>query len=390
MNADLFTILAQMGPLACALTDEALQVVDLYDPGGLIAPDLATAVGQPLPGLVPELLGSEPSLHALAAGQPGAIDLDLVNRSAGNGDMRYLRILVMSRQALGTGSGGVTCLLHDISEYGATQQQLMQSRNELLLLKQTLDNRNSELYAANQKLRQVADARSSFVSIAAHELKTPLAVILGYADLLLDESIGSLAVPQRESLATLRQSAARLLQTVSNLLDLARLEAGRLELVMQPLDLAAIVRASAREFQPLFLNAHQALQVSIAPDLPAALCDEARVFQILSNLLGNASKYTQAGGQISLSVTVAEDPGEMLVAVQDNGVGIPLDEQDQLGQLYFRASTSNQIDAHGVGLGLYITRSLVQLHGGRLWFESAPGLGSTFYVTFLVASPAEW
>ena len=388
-NVELLAMLGQVRPLAWLLTDEALRVAEVYDPGRLIASDLEAASGQPLPDLVPELLGSEASLQAMAAGQPDAIDLDLVNREAGAGQTRYLRIVATSRQVLNSDVAGVICLFEDITEYGEIQQRLMQSRNELLVLRQTLDGRNSELAAANQRLRQVADARSSFVSIAAHELKTPLAVILGYADLLLDEGLGPLAAAQRESLATLRQSAARLLETVSNLLDLARLEAGRLELLMQSLDLAAIVRAAVRELQPLFLSAQQDLRVSIAPELPAALCDEARVFQILSNLLSNASKYTQPGGQIGLSVLAAHDPGELVVAVQDNGVGIPLEEQSQLGRLYFRASTANQTGAHGAGMGLTITQSLVQLHGGRFWFESVPGQGSTFYVTFLVASPTE-
>jgi signal transduction histidine kinase len=222
--------------------------------------------------------------------------------------------------------------------------------------------------------------------MAAHELRTPLAIMRGYADMLLEEALGAINSSQRESLLTLRRGADRLLEVVNNLLDLTRLEAGRMELVMQPQDLAALVQAAAREFRPLFETACQRFDVAVAPDLPAVLADETRVFQILSNLLSNASKYTPAGGLIELRACLAESPDELEVFVRDTGVGIPADEQDRLGSLFFRARTANQVDARGVGLGLYITNSLVQLHGGRLWFESQEGVGSTFHATFLLAN----
>lgn len=211
----------------------------------------------------------------------------------------------------------------------------------------------------------------------------------GYADMLLDEAFGGLAEAQRHALTTLYQSVDRLLGIVNNLLDMARLEAGRIELVMQPVDLEAMVRAAAKEYRPLFEAAQQRLVVTMSPDLPAALCDETRVFQILGNLLSNASKYTPQGGQVELGVGLIDAPGELVVSVRDNGVGIPLDQQEELGRLFFRARTANLINTQGAGMGLNITRSLVQLHGGRFWFESVEGQGSTFYVTFLMASQPE-
>jgi signal transduction histidine kinase len=277
-------------------------------------------------------------------------------------------------------------LVEDISVMGEMQQRLMQSRNELRLLADAVERRNRDLVAANLELRKLADVKTTFVSMAAHELRTPLAIMRGYADMLLEEALGAINSSQRESLLTLRRGADRLLEVVNNLLDLTRLEAGRMELVMQPQDLAALVQAAAREFRPLFETACQRFDVAVAPDLPAVLADETRVFQILSNLLSNASKYTPAGGLIELRACLAESPDELEVFVRDTGVGIPADEQDRLGSLFFRARTANQVDARGVGLGLYITNSLVQLHGGRLWFESQEGVGSTFHATFLLAN----
>ncbi len=389
LHPEALPLILEERTLAYLVTDGALRVRHIYDPAHLIVASDEPVVDNALVNLVPELAGNEDALRAISAGQQGLIRLEMVNRVDAAGKPRYHRLLVQPRQPGGGQPLGVVYLVEDVTEAGEMQQRLMQSRNELLLLRDALDSNNRQLAAANLELRKVADMKSTFVSIAAHELRTPLAIIRGYADMLLDEGFGTLAQPQREGLVILRKSTDRLLEIVNNLLDLARLEAGRIELVMQALDLGALVCATAREFHPLFEASQQRLSIKVAPDLPAALCDETRVFQILGNLLSNASKYTPQGGEIEMSAALADQPGELVVAVRDNGVGIPLDEQERLGSLFFRARTADLINAHGVGLGLHIATSLVELHGGRLWFQSSEGQGSTFYVTFLMASLPE-
>ncbi len=380
---DILNAILAEGNLACVVIDRELRVVDLYDPGGALRRcELGGALDQPLLDLAPELVGREAELMDLALGRLDRLEIPIFSRADAVGRPRYCRMLLKPRPA----TAGILLLVEDVSAMGEMQQRLMQSRNELRLLADAVDKRNRDLVAANLELRKLADVKTTFVSMAAHELRTPLAVMRGYADMLLEEAVGAINSAQRESLLTLRRGADRLLEVVNNLLDLTRLEAGRMELVMQPQDLAALVRAAAREFRPLFDSACQRFDVVVAPDLPAVLADETRVFQILSNLLSNASKYTPAGGLIELRAALAESPGELEVSVRDTGVGIPADEQDRLGSLFFRARTANQIDARGVGLGLYITNSLVQLHGGRLWFESQEGVGSTFHATFLLAN----
>lgn len=376
--------------VAYFITDEALRIRRVYDPASLLSPVSALIEGTDLLQLAPELFGNETVLADIASGKEKRIQIDLVNRIDENGDTHYLRILLRTRFLNGSNiAGGLLCLVEDVTDVGRIQQGLMQSRNELLLLRDALDTKNRELTASNLELRKQIEMNTSFVSIAAHELRTPLAIIRGYADMLLDEVLGGLVEPQREGLTILRESADRLLEIVTNLLDLARLEAGRIELVMQPLDLGALIQATAREFRPLFRNADQQLTVTISPDLPAALCDETRAFQILGNLLSNASKYTPRGGQIGLRADLMEQTGEIQVSVHDNGIGIPADEQARMGDLFFRARTADLVSTYGVGMGLNITRSLVQLHGGRFWFESEEGHGSTFYATFLLANPTE-
>lgn len=409
LTVNLAALTAMLGErsLALAIADDQLRVQWLCDPMHLTDATGAASAGQSLLDIAPELMGYERALDDLLTGRGGEVEIPLFSRETGTEETRYLRLLVRPWPALAANLGhtnshgdwpaspgvqpdavrppGVILFLEDITPIGELQQRLMQSRNELSLQTDALNRANNELAAANQELSKLADIRSTFVSMAAHELRTPLAVMRGYADMLLDETLGALNDAQRESLETLRHGGDRLLGIVNNLLDLTRLETGRMELVLHALDLGDLARAIAREFRPLLEAKQQNLAVAVAPDLPAALCDETRVFQILSNLLSNASKYTPAGGRIDLSVELADTADELLVVVRDTGVGIPVDQQDQLGTLFFRARTANRVDARGVGLGLYITRSLVQLHGGRLWWESQEGQGSTFCVTFLQA-----
>lgn len=392
--------------LALAVTDDQLRVLYLYDPVRLTGGQSVPGASPSLLDIAPELIGYESALDELMTGRVDKLEIELFSREADAGATRYLRMLLRSRPAAPLGPAirggdgtlsfsapqqdaaqerGVIMLLEDITPIGEMQQRLMQSSNELLLLTDALDRKNRELAAANQELRKLDDVKTTFVSMTAHELRTPLAIMRGYADMLLDEALGGLNDAQCESLRTIRRAADRLLEVVNNLLDLTRLEAGRMELLMHPLDLGALVQAAAKEFRPLFAAGNQRFRVCAPAGLPAVLADETKVFQILSNLLSNAAKYTPPGGDVELAVDYASAAGELQVSVRDNGVGIPADEHDRLGSLFFRARTANQVDARGVGLGLYITNSLVQLHGGRLWFESQEGRGSTFFVTFLQA-----
>lgn len=389
MDPEIIAALFQMRRLAYALTDRTLRIVRIHDPGCLLTAHDAAAPAASLFDLAPELVGSEDVLAELLAGRLERHRLEMINRGGETEETRYLQLLLLPRRLGASEPLGLLLLVGDMTELGQMQQQLMQSRNELLLTRHELASRNLELAAANLELRKLADMKSAFVSVAAHELRTPLAIIRGYADMLLDGMLGGLAQPQREGLEILRHSSERLLGIVNNLLDVSRLEAGRVDLLMQPLDLGVLAAKAAREFQPVFAAASQQLAVTVQPDLPAVLCDETRTFQVLTNLLSNAARYTPNGGRVELGVRVAERSGEALVTVRDTGVGIPLEDQKRLGSLFFRASNANSASAQGTGLGLYITSSLVQMHGGRLWFESVEGQGSTFYVTFLLAGTLE-
>ena len=227
---------------------------------------------------------------------------------------------------------------------------------------------------------------SRSLSVAAHELRAPLTAIEGFVEMLVDRDAGPLTDKQREYLQVVRQSSNRLLHITNNLLNVTRIEAGRVDLILEPTDLPALVQSVAAEFVPqAAANAHR-LVLRVDPSLPNAMCDRYHAAQIIGNLLSNALKYTPPDGQIGTEVGWGPKEGFLQVAVTDSGIGIPAEDQKHLFGRFFRASNAAEMGASGTGLGLYITRSLVELHGGSIWLSSEPGKGSTFYVTFPIAN----
>jgi len=265
------------------------------------------------------------------------------------------------------------------------EQQLAQRHNELRLLQDKLARQNQELAAANVELKHLSELKSVFVSIAAHELRTPLTPIHGYVEMLLQEDLGPLTGEQRRSLETVRRSVNHLISITHELLDVSRIEAGHVELTLKPTDLRSLVEMVAAEFQPQLDAKSQSLILSINSTLPMALCDEGRAGQIIGNLVSNASKYSLPGSTVTIRLSRASEEGFLVVSVIDQGMGISAQDQERLFDQFFRTTSTNSAGIGGVGLGLYITRSLVELHGGRIWLESEPGKGSSFHVAFPTA-----
>ena len=175
------------------------------------------------------------------------------------------------------------------------------------------------------------------------------------------------------------------MRITNNLLDVTRLEAGRLELLLQPTDLAALVTAVATEQASLLEAKSQHLSLQAPADLPPALCDAVRAGQIIGNLVNNAGKFAPPDSTIDVRLSVATEPGYLQVSVTDQGVGISPENHAMLFKPFGRISGAGAAGTDGAGLGLFIARSLVDLHGGRLWYESLPGEGATFHVTFPTA-----
>ena len=228
--------------------------------------------------------------------------------------------------------------------------------------------------------REVDRMKSEFVSLVSHELRTPLTSIKGYIDLLMDGDAGELTEEQQEYLEIAKNNADRLVALINDLLDVSRIESGRMELNRTPLDLTHLIADAAQSLRPQLEAKGQRLVLELNEKLPTVLGDADRVTQILTNLLSNAYKYTPAGG----TITVAAQAGEkdcICVDVRDTGIGLSAEEQGKLFTKFFRAKNRTTQEVGGTGLGLTISRSLVEMHGGEMTVASTPDEGSTFSFT---------
>ncbi|NJN92705.1 MAG: PAS domain S-box protein [Anaerolineales bacterium] len=319
---NLFQSILEDRKIAYALTDRSLNVVAVKGAANIFSTARQTWVGRSLLELAPELIGSEDVLAGILAGELNRFQLGWINRDTADGQTIYLTLVHLPRR---TRTGQITGLVHlaeDVTEMGALEQQLTQQRNELRLLQDQLARQNVELGAINTELQQLDQIKSAFISVAAHELRTPLGLISGYIEVLLDEDLGPMAPNQREYLEIVQRNTQRLLNLTHDLLDITRIEAGRVELVLQPTDLAALTEKITAEFRLQIETKAQHLNLEIPTGLPLALCDEARATQIIANLLSNANKYTLQQGQISISLAPAEAEGFLQLTMPIMALGL--------------------------------------------------------------------
>jgi signal transduction histidine kinase len=217
-------------------------------------------------------------------------------------------------------------------------------------------------------------AQSDWISEIVHEIRTPLTAILSYADLLLRPDLDE---AMREKFAIIiRQEAERLNEQANQFLDLARLESGREMMAQEILHLPTVVALSTNVMRPLAKEKERHLSVEMPDDLPKTLGDSKHIHQALLNLISNAIKYSDPGDTVKVKGWT--ENGEIIMAVSDSGPGIP---EDQIGNLFkkFSRLSIHEQKAQGSGLGLVITRQIVEAHQGRIWVESEVGQGTTFY-----------
>ncbi len=225
---------------------------------------------------------------------------------------------------------------------------------------------------------EVDRLKSDFVSIVSHELRTPLTSIKGYLDLVLMGAAGPVNKQQASFLEIAKANADRLNALVSDLLDISRIESGKAVLDLKVTSLSEIIDQVARGLEHEFEARGLTLKLDVPANLPEILADPVRVAQILSNLLSNAYKYTQNGGA---TIRARLTSNAIQVDVSDTGIGISKEDQEKIFGRFFRAEDNLVRQQPGTGLGLNITKSLVEMHGGRIWLESEPGKGTTFSFT---------
>lgn len=257
-----------------------------------------------------------------------------------------------------------------------------------------------ELLLAYAQLQELNQQKNNFLASATHELRTPVTVMKGYHRILLDGRLGELAPQQREVLLESEQSCARLIKIINSLLDLSRIETGKLELFYQDYDLASNLKRIVSQIKEFSKKKQLTVLVKVAKDLPALRCDREKINQVVTHLLENAIKYTHSGGKIYISAepyvwdrnssaradrtdlspsSTAHPANAVVIHVSDNGIGIsPEHHQEIFDQ--FTQVPSNQMDRSGLGLGLAITKRIVEAHGGKIWVDSQVNSGSRFTV----------
>ncbi len=233
------------------------------------------------------------------------------------------------------------------------------------------------------KAKEIDRARTEFISLASHQLRGPLAALRLFCEMLLDQQVGKLTRMQREYLSNIQEAGQRMIQLVNALLSVARLETERVRVKPTSIELEDFIEdIIAREqsligVKPCTISlekpAFKLFPVSVDPDL---------LRQVLENLIENAVKYSPAERcVVTIGVKRREEMNDVLIWVRDQGIGIPKDAQGRIFEKFFRADNAIKLDAQGSGLGLYIVKMITESAGGKLWFESEEGKGSTFYVT---------
>ncbi|MBE7560057.1 HAMP domain-containing protein [bacterium] len=249
-----------------------------------------------------------------------------------------------------------------------------------------------ELERANRELFRADRLKSEFVANMSHELRTPMNAILGFSRILLDGMVGPLNEEQKDKVSRIYERGRDLLNLINSILDLSQIEAGRMKLNVQPVDVAEAVRGAVSTIEALVQRKALRLELDIPAGLPPIQADPIKLDQILLNLLGNAVKFTHKGG-IRVSVAIGHVNGFYLpegwigVTVADSGIGIPHEHQDSIFESFTQVDGSDTREYGGTGLGLAITKKLVELHGGMITLQSTPNQGSTFTVVLPQCPP---
>ena len=258
-----------------------------------------------------------------------------------------------------------------------------QTKAQTAHLEEIISERTNNLQNANEELRQLDRLKESFFSVMNHEMRSPLTAIIGYTALLQRDN--SLASIQADMLCKVRDNGQRLLDLVNNLLDLSRLEDGKLQIQFEAVDLMELVGQAIAVVKPMAEDKRISITLDIPSALPTIYGDPKRVDQILVNLLSNAIKYTPDTGSVTLSVQKDDAADMVRISVTDTGIGIPADLLPHIFDRFVRAERAERLGTAGTGLGLAIAKGLVEAHGGEIWVESEEGCGSTFTFTLPVA-----
>ena len=277
---------------------------------------------------------------------------------------------------------GTEARLAEIAAGDFSGQLDVPNRDELGSLATNVNRMNDELRRLYGELETASRHKSEFLANMSHELRTPLNAIIGFSEVLRERLFGDLNEKQEEYLDDSVSSGNHLLSLINDVLDLSKVEAGQLELVVAPFSLYAALERGVLIVRERAVKSGINLSLQIGPEVNLAQGDERRILQVIFNLLSNAVKFTPLGGRVD--VESAEVDGEIRVSVHDTGPGIAPEDQERIFGEFQQTDVGHE-QQEGTGLGLALSRRLIDLHDGRLWVESTPGHGSTFFFTLPTA-----
>lgn len=338
-------------------------------------------IGGSLFDLLPELVGNEALLQAILAGHTARLQVQRINRDEHAGSTRYFDLLTLPHTDERGRIEGLIQVITDVTERGLIEQTYTQQRNELRLLKDRVTQQNIELARSNAELRYASRLKDEFLAGISHEVRTPLSAILGMAELLHAPELGDLNAEQTDILQRIEESGHHLLTVINDLLDLARIEAGQLDLDVQPISIHQLCDASVRMVNQLARRKSQVTQIEIDPHVSVLHGDERRLRQVLINLLANAIKFTPPGGTIGIDVSSDADAETVHLTVWDTGIGIAPEDMPHLFQPFSQIDNVYQREQAGSGLGLVMVARLIELHRGSVSLTSKPGVGSRFTIS---------
>ncbi len=366
MDLSIFQLILQTRRITYLVTDRHLQVIQCDGLTDILDRQPMHILGYSLTDIIPELNGCDAILSDILEDRLPCFHLTCINREMSGGQTMYLTMESLPHRNQAGAITGILHVIEDVTELGTVEQRLAQQRNDLAHM-------NEQLVRANR-------AKDEFLANMSHELRTPLTVILGWTELLQINECGSVDQEQLAALQRIHESGQHLLALINDVLDIVKIEAGKLDLERVPVAIEHTCQFSLAMVQHLARQKQLRSSLDIAPEISTLQIDEHRVQQILVNLLNNAVKFTPEEGAFGIEVRGDTAKQVASITVWDTGVGIAQQDLHRIFEPFVQLDSQLSRRYDGTGLGLALARRLTELHGGHLIVESTPGSGSRFTV----------